>query len=401
MPIRIVVHDFSGHPFQAELARSFAQRGHEVLHVQCASYASGKGSFVADPTSNPQYASITVGPVFARYALPRRIVQELIYAWRFTRLAKAFKPDVIISCNDPLIAKAGFGIWAAFHRMPWVFWLQDLYSIAMTRHAAKRGRAGRQLGLFLQSIERRLLRKANAVVAITEDFGPTLDAWGIDEEKRTVIENWAPLDEVPTRPRMNSWREEVGLGDRFVYLYAGTLGLKHNPDLLHALAEAEPDAEVVVITEGLGAERLSRMQGVRPVDNLRVLPFQRWESLPDVLGAADVLVVLLEAEAGVFSVPSKVLTSLCAGRPLLASMPAANLAARTITGAGAGVVVPPGDRDAFVEAGRKLKNDDELRESMGAFARSYAEVAFDIEDVTDRYTRVLEQALDLTKGALV
>jgi glycosyltransferase involved in cell wall biosynthesis len=396
-----VVHDFSGHPFQAELARSLAGRGHQVLHVQCASYTSGKGSFDPDPTANPQYASITVGPVFARYALPRRILQELMYARRFTKLVRSFEPDLVISCNDPLIAKAGWGLWAALHRIPWIFWLQDLYSIAMTRHAAKRGRVGRRIGLFLQSIERRLLQASNAVVSITEDFGPTLDAWGIDPDKRTVIENWAPLDEVPQRPRMNPWRDEVGLGDRFVYLYAGTLGLKHNPDLLHALAEAEPEAEVVVISEGLGAERLARLQGVRPVDNLRVLPFQRWESLPDVLGAADVLVVLLEAEAGVFSVPSKVLTSLCAGRPLLASMPAANLGARTITGAGAGVVVPPGDRDAFVKAGRQLKHDDQLRENMGAFARSYAEVAFDIEDVTDRYTRVLEQALGVTKGALV
>jgi glycosyltransferase involved in cell wall biosynthesis len=329
------------------------------------------------------------------------VSQEIAYARRFTRLAKRFKPDVIISCNDPLIAKAGFGLWAKAKRVPWVFWLQDLYSIAMTREAMKRSRHGLKVGQALQGIERRLLNASDAVVSITDDFAPTLDGWGVDHEKCTVIENWAPLDEVPMRPRMNTWRDEIGLGDRFMYLYAGTLGLKHDPAVLYALAEDEPDVEVVVVSEGLGAERLRGMQEEGHLPNLRVLPFQRWESLPDVLGAADVLVVLLEEEAGVFSVPSKILTSLCSGRPILAAMPRANLGARIIDGAGAGIIVTPGDREGFLAAGRRLRDDDELRETMGAFARAYAEKAFDIERITDRFVEVLETATGITSGALV
>jgi glycosyltransferase involved in cell wall biosynthesis len=248
------------------------------------------------------------------------------------------------------------------------------------------------LGAALQRVERRLLRSSDAVVAITDDFSPTLDEWGIDPGKRTVIENWAPLDEVPPQPRDNPWRAEAGLGDRFVFLYAGTLGLKHNPDVLHALARSQPDAEVVVVSEGLGAERLRALLQDQPAPNLRVLPFQRWEQLPEVLGAADVLLVLLEPEAGAFSVPSKILTSLCAGRPILAAIPAANLGARTIAGAGAGIVVPPGEPDQFLAAARQLRDDDEMRGRMGTSARAHAEAAFDIEAITDRFAQVLDQA---------
>ena len=148
--MRIIVHDFSGHPFQAELARALARRGHAVLHVQCASYASGKGSFEADGAGDSVvYASISVGEVFERYSTTRRLVHEVRYARQFTRLAKGFRPDLVISCNDPLIAKAGFGVWASVRRVPWVFWLQDIYSIAMAREAARRSRAGRALGACL------------------------------------------------------------------------------------------------------------------------------------------------------------------------------------------------------------------------------------------------------------
>jgi glycosyltransferase involved in cell wall biosynthesis len=285
--------------------------------------------------------------------------------------------------------------------VPWIFWLQDLYSVAMAREVARRSKAGRALGVVLQRVERGLLRSSDAVVAITDDFDPTLDAWGVSRDARTVIENWAPLDELPPRDRDNPWRKEMGFGDRFLFLYAGTLGMKHNPDVLHALAESDPTADVVVVSEGLGAERLQALLKVRPLDNLHLLPFQPWEALPDVLGSADVLVVLLEAGAGAFSVPSKILTCLCAGRPILAAVPAANLGARTIRGAEAGLVVAPGEPEEFLAAARQLRADGDLRGRMGASARSHAETAFDIEAITDRFTEVMDQALRHRPGAVV
>ncbi len=391
--MRVIIHDFSGHPFQAELARSLAGRGHEVLHVQCASYTSGKGTFEVDELGNPRYVSISVGAVFERYRISRRLLHELRYARQFNRLARDFAPDLVVSCNDPLIAKAAFGLWAARRRVPWIFWLQDVYSVAMAREAERRSRLGMVLGAVLQRVERRLLRSSDAVVPITDDFDAVLDDWRIDRDRRTVIENWAPLDEVPARPRHNAWRAQQGLGDRFVYLYAGTLGLKHNPDLLYELADHEPTAEVVVVSEGLGADRLRARLAERPLPNLRILPFQPWESLPNVLGTSDVLVVLLEAEAGTFSVPSKILTSLCAGRPLLAAMPEANLGARTIARAEAGIVVAPGEPARFLAEAEKLRHSTETRSRMGASARAHAEKAFDIDAVTDRFLDVMTRVV--------
>ena len=390
--MRIIVHDFSGHPFQAELARALGRRDHDVLHVRCVSYVGGKGAFPPESGGSVQYAPLSVGAVFERYRTLPRLAQELAYARKFNALAAAYRPDVVVSCNDPLLAKAGFAQWARRHQVPWVFWLQDVYSVAMAREAARRSPAGRVVGAGFQRLERRLLGMSDEVVAITDDFGPILDQWAVPARKRTVIENWAPLDEVPQRPRDNRWRADMGLGDRFVYLYAGTLGLKHNPGLLYELAEAEPDADVVVVSEGLGAERLRAMLDDRPLGNLKVLPFQPWEQAPDMLGAADVLVVLLEAEAGTYSVPSKILTSLCAGRPILAAMPAANLGARTIVAAGAGCVVPAEKSDEFLREAHRLRHDDGARRAMGAAGRAYAERAFDIEDIADRFMVVIERA---------
>lgn len=394
--MRILVHDFSGHPFQADLARSLGARGHEVLHVHCDSYGSGRGA-MGDEEGRTEFAAISLGRPFERYRARQRLRDEATYGRRFLRTAQGFRPDIVISCNDPLLAKAIFGIWAWRRRLPWVFWLQDVYSVAMDREARRRSRAGRLVGSALQAVERRLLRSAAAVVPITGDFDAILDSWAVPPASRTVIENWAPLAEVPLRPRTNTWRDGQRLGDRFVYLYAGTLGLKHDPDLLAALARAQPDAEVVVVSEGLGADHLRRVASEESLPNLRVVSFQPWEAVPDVLGSADVLIVLLEADAGTFSVPSKILTGLCAGRPILASIPLDNLGSRTILDAGAGLVVRPNEPESFVYAAKALRADPATRREMGRSARAHAERAFDIGPITDRFEQVIMSALTRQK----
>jgi glycosyltransferase involved in cell wall biosynthesis len=56
---------------------------------------------------------------------------------------------------------------------------------------------------------------------------------------------------------------------------------------------------------------------------------------------------------------------------------------------GGGLLVDPDDEEAVVEAARQLAESSELRERLGAAARSYAESAFDIEAIGERFARVL------------
>jgi glycosyltransferase involved in cell wall biosynthesis len=389
------VHDFSGHPFQIDLSRALARRGHTVQHVYCESYTSGKGDFDIEGLAGLSVVPVSAGGRFARYSPAKRIAQEVAYGARVSRVAAAFRPDVILASNVPLVAKAVSATWCRVRRVPFVFWLQDLHSVAMAKEAANRaGRAGKALGTVFEVIERALLRRAGAVVSITDDFAPTLDRWGVDAERTTVIENWAPLDDLPPRPRDNPWRRAQGLGDRFVFLYSGTLGLKHRPEVLHALAEQhQGDAEVVVISEGMGEARLREMLAERPLANLRLLPFQPIDDYPDILGTADVLVALLEPAAGTFSVPSKVLSYLCSSRPILAAIPPGNLAARTVERAGAGTVVPPDDDEAFLVAAKQLRIDADQRAKAGTRGREYAEAVFDTAAITDRFEGVIDAAL--------
>jgi colanic acid biosynthesis glycosyl transferase WcaI len=401
--MRILVHDYSGHPFQVQLSRALAGRGHDVLHVHCASYQTGKGAVFrrdGDPP-NLEIDAIDLGRSFDRYVVVRRLRQELSYGAAFGRRALRFDPEIIVSSNDPLFAKTRAALWCRRHHVPWVFWLQDIYSVAMAAYASRRfGALGRLLGRGFQAIERRLLLEATDVVAITEDFRPVLQSWDVPDAHCHVIENWAPLEDLDVRPKDNPWSRAHDLHDKRVLLYSGTLGLKHDPHLLTDLARRHKDdgVVVVVVSQGAGASWLEREKQVQGLDNLLLLPYQPFDALPDVLGTADVLLTLLDPGAAVFSVPSKILTYLCAGRPILAAMPLQNLGAHTIERAGAGIVVSPKDIEGFLDSADALLADPQRCQAMGASARAYAERTFDIESIADRFEDILTSAVRRTPG---
>ncbi len=146
---------------------------------------------------------------------------------------------------------------------------------------------------------------------------------------------------------------------------------------------------MVVVSEGRGADWLRRRREEERLSNLRLLPFQPYPELPDVLASGDVLLTLLEADAGAFSVPSKVLSYLCAGRALLAAVPADNLAAEVVRRSGGGVLVEPGDEGDLVANATRLLADTGRREALGRCARRYAEENFDVAGIGDKFEAIL------------
>ncbi|MEM1042031.1 MAG: glycosyltransferase family 4 protein [Bacteroidota bacterium] len=389
--MRILVHDFAGHPFQVQLSRTLARRGHTVLHAYCASLSSTPQAMEAqaDDPETFEIRALALDKPINKQAFVTRWRQERAYGHLAAAALRDFQPDVVLSANTPLDAQRTLLDASRAAGARFVYWVQDLIGWAAERLLREKvPLVGGAVGSHYARMERALLAESDALVLVSEDF---YDA--VPEIRRHpsahVIPIWAPLDAVPVRPRDNAWAEAQGFREGALrFVYAGTLGLKHNPALLLNLAHRIPH-EVVVVSQGAGIEWLRERKEIESVKNLRLLPFQPFEDLPDVLGAADVLVAILTPDAGVFSVPSKVLTYLCAGRPLLLAVPSKNQAAQIVTEHEAGLVVGPKNNRGFLNAGAELGPDAARREQMGANARTYAERHFDIEPITDRFEGIL------------
>jgi colanic acid biosynthesis glycosyl transferase WcaI len=300
----------------------------------------------------------------------------------------------VLSSNAPTEAQGPALVAAKKCGARFLIWHQDFYSIAVDKLVRKRiPILGAVIGKYYRWLERRQLQASYHIVAITADFVPIMEKeFGVPEKKVSVIPNWAPIYNLPVLPKDNEWSRTHHFQDRFVFLYTGTLGMKHNPDLLLQLAlqcREHPRAEVVVISEGIGANWLRERVDEHKLTNLRVLPYQPFNVLPQVLASGDVLVAVLEDDAGVFSVPSKVLTYLCAARPLLLAVPSVNLAARIIQQESAGLTVPPSGTAEFLSAANRLMTEPETARDMAARARAYAEKHFNITAIANRFEGLL------------
>ncbi len=393
--LKIVLHDYSGHPFQVELARELARRGHNVHHCYSDSMQTPQGALArrADDPAGFSVAPISLGQTLAKYSYLERWKQERRYAALLAHRIAEQKPDIVICGNSAPDIQASAQRAARIGMAGFVFWLQDLYGEAARRILPRRLPAiGHVAAHLLAAKETRCLRRSDAVISISDDFLPILRSMGVSADRCVTIENWAPLAEISPRPKRNVWSLEQGCVDEFCFLYAGTLGLKHNPELLAALAQAlgrHSAARLIVASQGLGADYLAEQKRLRHLDRLTLLPFQPYDALPDMLGAADVAIALLEPEAGIFSVPSKVLSYLSAGRPILAAMPQENLAARLIRREGAGMVVDPADIEGFVAAALGMLGNRTTLTAMGPNGRAYAERAFAIGPIADRFEAIM------------
>lgn len=404
--MRILLHDFGGYPFPIELSRELANRGHDVMHAYCGSIKTTPGGDHKGTPEDPK--SLTVRPVLLReplnkYSFFKRWRQENEYGRLIANVVTEFQPDVVVSANTPLDAQARLQKLCRSNSIPFVFWLQDILSIATDRLLRKKlSLPGALIGKHYLKMESRLLRQSDRVVLITEDFRPLMHQWNVNDDRMSVIENWAPLHQLPVVPKENDWSIENDLSDKSCVVYTGTLGMKHNPNLLLQLAIAlkdRRDARVVVVSEGLGAKWLKEQCDEHGLKNLMIYGFGPFEQVPKVMGTADVLVAVLESDAGVFSVPSKVLAYLCAGKALSLAMPLENLASRIVQRHQAGRVVEPDDLAGFVQQTIQLLDEPNRRDDLGRSARLYAEKVFDIEKITDAFSADLEHAISSCKSS--
>ncbi|MFE1197384.1 glycosyltransferase family 4 protein [Streptomyces olivaceoviridis] len=393
--MRILVHDYSGHPFQAQLSRELARRGHQVVHSTCTAYVSGKGDLAA-PAAGLRFATIGDGVRLRKEAYFRRLGQETRLGLELARQVRREQPDVALLSNLPIPVLVVAAAVLKRLRIPWVLWHQDVTAVALESFAA--ADVAKSMGLAAKVFgagEKWSARQAAAIVVIADSFVRVHERWGT-AGKVTVIPNWAPLDEIVPVARTNGWSAEHGLHDVRTVLYSGTLGLKHNPALLVRLAERLREqgspVRLVVVNDGPAVPVLRDAAAARGVD-LTLLPFQPYERLPEVLGTGDVLVVLLGPEAGQFSVPSKTLSYLCAGRPVLGLMPADNLAARLLRQAGSAVFPP--EESALEGAAtwvREVLADPARAERLGKESRALAEREFALEGCASRFEDILHSA---------
>jgi colanic acid biosynthesis glycosyl transferase WcaI len=388
--MNLLLHEMGTYTHRQELAKALASRGHEVSYLYCPSASTpSRASLCFTPDDNVIVVPVELGAEFAKWKLVKRFLQERVYGARVSSVIARRRPDLVISGNSPIAIQAAIQKTCRASGTPFLFWLEDVYSIGVKSVLSKVPVIGASIAAGYALLERRVARQSNGIIAISEDFRDLAVEWGVDPARIAVIENWGVIPPDPLPPKDNDWAAQHGLVGRRVLLYSGALGFKHNPQLFLELATEfrhDDHVRIVVISEGYGAEWLSLRS--REFPQLVLLPFQSADNYHKALAAADVLVAILEPAAAKYSVPSKVLAYMTAGRPILAAIPADNLAARTITASGAGLIVEPDKSTELRQSARLLVEDGDCRKRLGIAGLAYARANFDIDGIAARFEQL-------------
>src|SRR3954469_3658472 len=191
--MRMLVHDYSGHPFQAQLSRELARRGHDVTHSYCDAHQSGKGRLDAAEDETVRFAPIACGDRLEKHRFLLRLFKELGYGRQLAVQIRQVKPDAVVIGNAPIPTMAVAALSLFVRRIPWVLWQQDIQAMAAKSFAGRGIRnVSNTVASCMEYLERWCARRASTVVVIAEAFRDVHVGWRT-ASKVHVVPNWAPL----------------------------------------------------------------------------------------------------------------------------------------------------------------------------------------------------------------
>jgi colanic acid biosynthesis glycosyl transferase WcaI len=222
-------------------------------------------------------------------------------------------------------------------------------------------------------IERLVLKRFDVVSSISNQMVDRAVSKGVDKEKTEFLPNWVDTRDIFPLGRLSEYRETLGIpAANTVVLYSGNMGAKQGIETLaQAAAALASRDDISFVFCGNGAARDDLVKLCEGLRNCRFLPLQPASSLNELLNVADIHVLPQRSDAADLVMPSKLTGMLASGGAVIAMARSGTALHEAVTNNG--VIVPPEDTPALVDAIARLAGDAAGRAAIGAAGRRYAE----------------------------
>jgi colanic acid biosynthesis glycosyl transferase WcaI len=357
------------------LTRSLAERGWDVTMITgMPHYPAWRRQPAPRRTHNGAVAVRRhLHYVPARQSALRRAAYELTWtATAAQSLLPRRRPDLVLG----IVPSLGGGVLARLasirYGVPYALLFQDV----MGRAAEQTGVPGsRRVAGLVATVETAVAREATGIAVVADGFSGYFREAGIPATRIHRVRNPARLGS-PTKSR-EAVRTQLGWKTgEFVVLHSGSMGYKQGLEsVIEAAAVARDDRRLRFVLQGEGNQKaaLQALATKRELPNVSFLPLAPVEELPNILSAADALLLSQRPSIRNMSLPSKLSSYFLAGVPTVATIASDDEAAREIENAGAGVIVEPGNPDRLVEVLAALRADPRRAQEFSASARTFAE----------------------------
>ena len=339
-------------------------------------------------------------------SFPRRVVNWLTFTlFVLARLLFDHRRDALLVLSNPPILPFAAWLNRRVRGTPYVYLIYDMYPDmpAELGIIPKDGLLARMWDRAMRPV----YRDADRVVVLGESMERRLteklaDDPGFDPEAIEVIPNWEDEEFIQPRSKEeNEFAREQGTVDAFTLVYSGNVGRYHDLetaiDAIGLLEErGREDVQLLVIGDGARKAEHQRHVEREGIKNVRFLPFQPLERVPETLTCGDASLVGIDETMTGICVSSKLYSSLATGMPVLAVVGEGDEVARTVRECDCGVHVQPGDAEAAAETLARWADDPETVERLGRNARQCLEANYTLEHARRDYATLFEAVTEMS-----
>lgn len=386
-----------------EMARGMVQAGHQVAMI----------------AEVPNHPSGIISPEYRRRWYERSSLDgiEVIRVWVKASPVKTFRSrmafylsymimaiiaglflargrfDAVYATSPPLFVGGAALLISHLRRIPLVFEVRDLWpESAIVLGELRNPRAIR----WATRLEEACYRHARQIVVTTQEMIDYLVERGYPANKATVIPNGANTDLFQFNPSLRQHlRDELGLVDKFVVIYAGLLGIAQglgaSLEAAKNLADSEPSVHFLYIGDGPVKTELQKKSAEFNLTNVTFLPAQPRETIPGYLSAADAALIPLTRQRLLGALPSKMFDAMACQRPVL--LCAEGEACRVLQLAKAGLTIPPEDPEALTQAVLRLCAAPELCEQFGRNGQQAVIANYSRQAQAQQLVQLLQEAV--------
>jgi glycosyltransferase involved in cell wall biosynthesis len=254
-----------------------------------------------------------------------------------------------------------------------------------------------------KALERRAFKAADGLVTLTERIWPEIQDWeGLRGRRilREVVPCCADLDRFRFDPAEREMiRERLGLQDRYVVVYSGSIGgwylTEEMADFFSALLQEYSDAHALWLTPS-GHDKIRSLMTARGADPARYsIVASPPEEVRSYLSASEAgLAFIKPCFSKLASSPTKNAEYLACGLPVIINSDVGD-SDTLVNEEGVGELVRFFSRESYLAAVSKLRSSFADTGETRARTRSVAERLFDVNGVgIKRYNRLYRNVLD-------
>ncbi len=330
----------------------------------------------------------------------KRILHEASFvAGAFLRGLLRNRPDVMLVVSPPLGLTAPAILLSRFWGVPYVYDVEDLQPDS----AADLNMLPRWAVRLLYKVERAAYRHARLVTTLTPSMRQRLIAKGLAEDKVELLEprlDESLADLLPEEGE--AFRQKYEIGDKFLVTHSGNMGVKQGLDVILEAAQlghADDSIRFLCVGDGVECERIMRRAADLGLGNVRFLPVLDEKDFRGLMAASGICLVTQQHTVSEVAFPSKIVTYLAAGRPVIASVNPECEVARVVRESGAGKIAAAEDPQALLDAVHALRRDGLPK--AGEHAREYAYARWSSARVLGELERCLAAAAEPGVSSLV